>query len=198
MRKLGIGLFIIAGSLAGFIVALGVFYPATGSVTTAPTTREAEVLTEAEEPAGLPVRISIPSIGVDAQMEFVGLDTEGKMDVPKDFDNVGWFELGYRPGEKGNAVMAGHLDTAYGGTAVFYRLKELTSGDEIYVYDEEGNELRFIVTGVEIFPFDRVPLAEIFGPSEERMLNLITCEGVFDNSNQNYSDRTVVYSVMGE
>ena len=58
--------------------------------------------------SGFPVRLRIPSINVDAPVEYVGLTPDGAMDVPKERANVAWFNLGPRPGENGSAVVAGH------------------------------------------------------------------------------------------
>src|SRR5690348_15382799 len=43
--------------------------------------------------AGLPVRIKIPAIGVDAAIEYVGLTPDGLMDVPKKWENTAWYQL---------------------------------------------------------------------------------------------------------
>lgn len=48
------------------------------------------------------------------------MDAKGNMDIPKRDENVAWYQIGYYPGSKGNAVIAGHYDTATGSPAVFY------------------------------------------------------------------------------
>src|SRR5665647_1830768 len=69
------------------------------------------VLSEQEQTSvGVPVRLKIPTINVDATVESVGLTPDGDMDLPKDPDDVAWYELA-RPGEDGSAVMAGHYGT---------------------------------------------------------------------------------------
>ena len=65
--------------------------------------------------AGDPVRLEIPAIQVDAFIELVGLTPQDAMDVPKGWMNAGWYHKGFRPGEAGNAVIAGHLDSSTGG-----------------------------------------------------------------------------------
>ncbi|MGM0866326.1 MAG: class F sortase [Bacillota bacterium] len=45
---------------------------------------------------------------------------------------------------------------------------------------------------------DDAPLRTIFGPSEKRMLNLITCKGYFDREIHNYIERLVVYTELVE
>src|SRR5947209_4775978 len=59
----------------------------------------------------LPTQLLIPAIHVDAPVEQVGTTEDGAMDVPKEWEDVGWFEKGYRPGQSGSAVVAGHLDS---------------------------------------------------------------------------------------
>lgn len=146
----------------------------------------------------LPSVLSIPKLGIEATVESVGLDAKKNMDVPKLAQNVGWYNLGVKPGEKGNAVMAGHLDTATGAPAVFYKLDELQIGDEVSVKDEVGNEYTYMVTGKRTYVADTFPLQEVFGATEKYRLNLITCSGQFNNAANNYSHRTVIYSELSE
>lgn len=145
--------------------------------------------------AGVPVRIVIPRLKIDADVEHVGLAPDGSMDVPQRFDTVGWYKLGARPGELGNAVLAGHLDSKT-GPAIFWRLKELQPGDEIIVAADDGKERRFVVRELENYPYDQAPLERIFGPTESIGLNLITCIGTFDRRSQNYDQRLVVYTTL--
>lgn len=47
----------------------------------------------------MPLRLSLPRLRIDADVEQVGLAPDGAMDVPKRFDTVGRYRLGARPGE---------------------------------------------------------------------------------------------------
>lgn len=152
----------------------------------------------AETDVGVPVRLVISKIGVDAAVESVGLDAEERMDVPKRVENVAWYNLGMRPGQKGNAVIAGHYDTVTGAPAVFYDLTQVAPGDEISVTDINNKTYRYTVTDIQVYPYDRFPLQEVFGAQTTARLNLITCEGSFDSVTRNYSHRTVVYSELLE
>jgi sortase (surface protein transpeptidase) len=145
--------------------------------------------------AGLPQRLTIPRLRIDTTVEQVGLTQDGAMDVPKSYDTVGWYNLGVRPGQPGNAVMAGHLDSKT-GPAIFWRLKELRPGDEITVVSDDGLERRFIVQRLENYRYDQAPLERIFGTSSEFALNLITCGGSFDRRSQNYDQRLVVFTTL--
>jgi LPXTG-site transpeptidase (sortase) family protein len=147
-------------------------------------------------PVGIiPTRLRISSIGVDTRVEKVGQTKEGAMDVPKNIWDVGWYELGTRPGEIGSAVIDGHLD-GVNGSAIFWNLNKLKPGQKIYVADETGKELTFEVTNTEIYPFDKAPLDKIFLESDDSRLNLITCNGTFDYRSLNYNNRLVVYSKL--
>jgi LPXTG-site transpeptidase (sortase) family protein len=139
-----------------------------------------------------PVNLQIPKLGITTTVEHVGLDEKKNMDVPKDDMNVGWYQYGPKPGESGNSVLAGHFDTKTGGAAVFYRLDELIVGDEIMITDEAGESYTFVVVGKNSYPVEAFPIEKVFGKSDKRYLNLITCEGVFDSAKRLYSDRLVI------
>jgi sortase A len=143
---------------------------------------------------GIPVELRIPAIGVDAYVEHVGLTEDLAMDVPSTWENVAWYELGYRPGESGHAVIAGHLDTATGAPAVFWDLEALDTGDEIIIRGADGVERRFTVDYHTRYPYNEAPVQAIFGPANEPRLALVTCNGTWDRANRNYSDRVVVYA----
>ncbi len=142
----------------------------------------------------IPSRISIPKIGVDASIEPVELDAVGRMDVPKDFNNVGWYELGYKPGELGGAVFSGHLDTISGKRAVFFNLNKIAVGDEIKVTLKDGKLLKFIVSEKEQVKVGEFPMKKVFESTGSSTLALITCAGTFDRSVRNYTERLIVYS----
>jgi LPXTG-site transpeptidase (sortase) family protein len=142
----------------------------------------------------IPVKIKIPAINVDTFVERVGLTKDGLMDVPKNIWNTGWFgNGGYRPGDPGNAVIAGHLD-APGTKAVFWDLDKLKAGDKVILTDQAGKQLTFEVVDKQVYPYNDAPLQQIFGPSPQAQLNLITCGGTFDRASQNYNTRLVVYT----
>ena len=143
---------------------------------------------------GLPVRLKIPAIGVDAAVEYVGLTPDGAMDVPKDYDNTAWYQLGPRPGEPGNAVIAGHVDSAEKGPVVFWDLRELLAGDRIIVVGDDGVERAFVVTASASYNRTELPLDRVFGAASGARLNLITCDGVFDEQRREYDKNLVVYT----
>ncbi|HLY67145.1 MAG TPA: class F sortase [Chloroflexota bacterium] len=143
----------------------------------------------------LPKELLIPAIHVDAPVEQVGTTPDGVMDVPKQWNDVGWFDQGYLPGQQGHAVIAGHLDSTT-DKAVFWELNKLKPGDQVIVDENDGSQLTFDVTGSDVYPYNQAPLQQIFGPADTPMLNLITCNGTFDQGSKNYDKRLVVHTKL--
>lgn len=144
---------------------------------------------------GLPVRLKIPSIKVDAVIEQVGLTTDGAMDTPKNQDDVVWYKLGQRPGENGSAVIAGHYGVWDNGRgSVFDNLNKLRQGDKLYIEDDKGVTIAFTVR--ESRSYDpKADALDVFGSNDGKAhLNLITCEGSWNNVSKSYSRRLVVFT----
>lgn len=169
--------------------------------TPSPATGSGELVYEPVEPVGAadlprgidPVRIEIPAIGVDATTVELGMVSASEMETPEDFDDAGWWTLGRQPGAIGPSVIAGHVDSKV-GPAVFYRLPELSAGDEIVVHGSDGQTRTFVVDGRATYPKSGLP-DEVFGFGEPRPeLRLITCAGDFDSSVGHYTDNLVVYA----
>ncbi len=143
---------------------------------------------------GLPVRLEIPKINVDAAIESVGITAKGEMGVPKAPANAAWYNQGPRPGEKGNAVIDGHYGYKDNIPAVFDNLSKLRSGDKLYIQDGNGVTNTFVVRSSQSF----VPSADassVFRSSDGRAhLNLITCEGDWNPTQYSYSNRLVVFT----
>ena len=141
---------------------------------------------------GLPVHLVIPSIAVNSSVQDVGVTPTGVMAVPSSATNVGWFDIGPRPGEPGNSVIAGHFDGEHGEPGVFRNLYKLKSGDRIYIEDNQGKTATFIVKKSKLY--DPGYASEVFNSNTGIHLNLITCDGVWDGVVMSYSKRLVVFT----
>lgn len=140
----------------------------------------------------LPVRLVIPSINVDAPIQYVGINSEGEMATPSSAHEVGWFKLGTIPGEVGNAVIAGHFDDKDGDPGVFTNLSKLNKGDKLYVENNQGGQIKFSVREIRVSEPGYVE--EVFVSSDSAHLNLITCEGVWRKNKKSYSERLLVFA----
>lgn len=145
-----------------------------------------------------PSRIHIPAIRVKAKVQHVGLGKSGNMAVPSNYNDVGWYRSGPAPGERGSAVIDGHVDNGFGLEAVFHDLDTLEAGDDIYIDLHDGKREHFIVEKVETYAANEVPRDLVFNRSDKARLNLITCAGKWDAKEKEYDARTVVYAVLSE
>jgi hypothetical protein len=145
-------------------------------------------------PLSAPARLEIPAIGVSSSLVRLGLNADGTMQVPGDFQVAGWFTGGPQPGQLGPAVIAGHVDSRT-GPAVFYRLRELHPGDQIRVVRADHRVVRFRVESLASFPKQALPDDAVFGATTTPALRLITCAGSFDWSRHSYRDNLVVSAI---
>lgn len=143
---------------------------------------------------GLPVRLKIPKINVDAAVEGLGLTPEGDLDAPDGPDNSGWYNAGPRPGEIGSSVLDGHFGWKGNKPAVFDKLHTLRVGDEIFVEDENKVTHTFIVTELRSFQPEDDARSVFLSSDNKSHLNLITCQGVWNKNQASYSTRLVVFA----
>lgn len=143
---------------------------------------------------GLPIRLKIPRINLDSTVEPVGFTSDGAMDVPKYQEDVAWFNLGQRPGEVGNAVINGHYGWKSKKPSAFDNLYKLRVGDKIFVEDDKGVIISFVVR--ESRRYDQSSSApDVFVSKDGKShLNLITCEGQWDKTSKSYPNRLVVFA----
>ena len=151
-------------------------------------------VTKSELSAGLPMQLRIPIINVDTNIYYVGLKSDGTMDIGPDPDSVAWYKPGPRPGESGSAVIAGHYGWIGEKGAVFNNIHTLVKGDEILVIDNKNITTTFVVR--ESREYDPDADAEnVFKSTDGKShLNLITCEGVLLESQKTYSSRLVIFA----
>jgi LPXTG-site transpeptidase (sortase) family protein len=146
-------------------------------------------------PVARPVSLTIPLIGVQTRLMYLGLKTDGQLQVPplSMVSVAGWYTGSPRPGAIGSAIIVGHIDN-YKESGVFFRLKTLRRGDRIYVRRADGTLVEFRVTSVQTYLKDHFPTEDVFGPVPDAELRLITCGGVWDPAIHSYLSNIVVYA----
>lgn len=125
-------------------------------------------------PASEPVRITAKPIGLAAPVEPVGVAKDGSIALPADPGRAGWYTGSVTPGERGNAVLAAHLDST-SGPAAFYSLGALRQGDRITVERQDGRDALFSVTAMRVYAKSSLPSETVYGPTAHPQLTLITC-----------------------
>jgi len=147
-----------------------------------------------------PVRLIIPAIAINAPVEDVGIQQNADLATPAQnpWVDVGWYNLGPQPGERGSAVIDGHLDRPGGFPAVFWNLRDLHVGDEVLVKNSSEKTLRFQVTRIAFYVPQDAPIQDIFGNWGGTYLNLITCAGDWIPSQHQTNLRLVVYTSLAK
>lgn len=144
-------------------------------------------------------KLVIPSISVASHIQDVGLTDEGLMDVPSKPQEVGWYAEGPSIGDIGSAVVTGHVDSnRLREQGVFRDLGNLRRGDTFYVLTQDDRKLTYQVTDYGRYEPDEAPTEKIFGSTDTKQLNLITCAGGWNVLSRSYSHRIVVYSELVE
>jgi hypothetical protein len=152
--------------------------------------RPGAVLADGAPTRAEPVRVVIDAIGVSAAVAAVGLEPDGTLSPLGDPSTVGWHSGSRIPGDRGPAVMVGHVDSA-DGPAVFTDLDDLAVGDVIDVERGDGGIVSFAVSSVTRHPKHAFPTEAVYGPTPDSELHLITCGGSFDRET-GYTDNVVV------
>jgi sortase (surface protein transpeptidase) len=140
-----------------------------------------------------PVQIRIDAIGASAPVDPLGLNPDGTLQTPADYGRAGYFTGRPNPGAVGPAIIVAHVDSKT-GPAVFYRLRDLTPGDEITVTRADGSEVVFLVDRLEDHPKDAFPTDAVYGPTPDATLRLITCGGSFDRSSGHYRNNLIAFA----
>ncbi|AYN42997.1 class F sortase [Streptomyces dangxiongensis] len=146
-------------------------------------------------PRSEPTRLRIPKIDVDAPFTTLSIGASGQLEPPPAADTnlVGWYARGASPGEKGTAVIAGHVDTKV-SAAVFAGLDQLTRGDRFSVERADGRTADFVVDDAESFPKDDFPSSRVYADATRPEVRLITCSGAYDRSVRDYTENLVVFA----
>lgn len=123
-------------------------------------------------------RIQIPSIGVDAPVEDVGTEIKNGQLVWEVIEDIaGHHRASANPGEQGNIVVTGHVESRSSGN-VFLSLPEIQVGDEVTMTSEAGDFV-YVVTAVDILHESEI---RVLGHGYDEKLTLITCvpDGIYD------------------
>lgn len=142
-----------------------------------------------------PTRLVIKSIAVNAPFTPLHLDAAGNLNAPPagNTNLVGWYAEGPTPGERGPAIVAGHVDTKT-GPAVFLLLRLVKPGQTAEITRSDGTVATFTVDSVEEFSKGDFPNDRVYGSTPDPQLRIITCGGSYDRTKRDYTDNVVVFA----
>jgi hypothetical protein len=201
-RVVGVAVLVIAGAvLAVGVTACSPAASPRSSATVVPSTTTAGDLTPFRSVrtyprVALPVRLRIPSQRINTPLQRLGLAADGTIAAPTRWQVAGWYKRGPRPGQRGPAVIVGHIDSR-SGPAVFARLPALKRGDAVFVDRKDGSTVRFRVTDRRQVAKARFPAKSVYAPTLQSALLLMTCGGSFDRSVGHYRDNIIITAVPG-
>jgi sortase (surface protein transpeptidase) len=145
----------------------------------------------------VPVALNMPAIGARSELLSLGLQDDGTLEVPPGDPGspAGWYNQSPTPGERGPAVLLGHVNATDGGPGVFADLRDLTPGDSIEVTREDGTKAIFMFERGEQYSKDDFPTETVYGNTEGSELRLITCDG-YNAFTGEFQDNYVVYAKL--
>ncbi len=141
-------------------------------------------------PASAPVRLEIPSIGVDAPVVPIEVDSDAVLNPPGDPVQVGWWKRSAQPGARGGqTVIAGH--TVHTGGGSLDHVRSLRKGQTVDLATHRGT-MRYRVRSVQVY--DQPELAdhadELFGQGAgDGRLVIVSCT---DWNGSSYDNNVVV------
>jgi len=146
---------------------------------------------------GFPVRLTIPKIKADSGFQYTGVKPDGGMEIPDNVTDVSWYKNSPRPGEEGTSIITGHFVQVRGGKVtkpgVFADLDKLVAGDKLYVEDNRGTSIAFVVREVRRYD-PEADATDVFTSNDGNHLNIITCAGVWNPDKKSYSERLVIFT----
>jgi hypothetical protein len=143
----------------------------------------------------VPTLLRIPAIPLSVSLSTLGLNADGSVQVPTNTKQPGWFRLGPTPGQVGSAVILGHVDN-YTGPGVFFQLRTLAAGDQVYVSLTDGDTVQFAVDSVAMYSKQQFPAQRVYASHGSSALQLVTCGGVFDHQTGSYLSNIVVFTSL--
>jgi LPXTG-site transpeptidase (sortase) family protein len=144
-----------------------------------------------------PTFLNIPSAGITAPIVDIDVQADGTMEAPPTPDVVGWYRTSARAGDPGNLVLAGHVDWGT-NTAVFWGLRELSPSDPIIVRGADNVDHEYRVEWNRVVSRTDSAAVQYVRGSNDSILTLITCDGVYDRTLHDYSDRRIVRAILSD
>ncbi|MBN6766984.1 class F sortase [Micrococcus luteus] len=125
------------------------------------------------------------------------LRDDGSLAVPpaEPGSPAAWYANSPSPGQRGPAVLLGHVNATDGSAGVFAHLTDLAPGDTIEVEREDGAVAVFAVDRGVTYGKDEFPTDEVYGDTDVPELRLITCDG-YNAFTREFEENHIVYATL--
>lgn len=146
-------------------------------------------------PADEPRILKIDSLGINARIRPMGVNSISAIQAPVNIYDSGWYTASSKPGGYGAMFIDGH---ASGATrkGLFAYLDTLKEGNAVSVERGDGQVFNYKVVHVETVSKDAVDMNKALRSYDgvKEGLNLMTCSGTWINNEKTLDKRTIVYT----
>ncbi|GAA4926364.1 sortase family protein [Actinomycetospora succinea] len=196
-RVLAVGAFVLSAVCAAMGVATATSDGAGATADPCPPVTAPWRADPAPMTASDPVAITVDRIDACSSLVPVGVDDRRRIEVPSVHtpEQAGWYRHGPTPGERGPAVVVGHVD-GDGRRGVFADLADATAGDRITITRRDGSHAVFTVTGTVQVSRNWFPTRDVYGDTAGAELRLITAGGALDPTGRSREDNVIVYATL--
>lgn len=157
---------------------------------------DADLSAMASTPTVPPVRVEVPSLGIDVVVAAEALDDQGALALPADPAVASWYRFGPSPwSSAGATVIAAHVDSLEYGLGSFARLRDAPPGTPVTVTAADGRVAQFAVQEVVVAEKAGIDWSQVFDRGGPVRLELITCGGEFDYDTGHYRSNVIVTAV---
>ena len=127
-------------------------------------------------PRSKPVKLTIPSMGLDTRLITLDATPDGIMELPP-VKRAGWYTGSVTPGEVGLTVIAGYIRRSNNAPGVVENLRLLRVGQQIVVARADGTSAGFEVTRIASYDKGAFPADEVYASGAGPELRLVTVGG---------------------
>lgn len=201
---LSLSLLVVFGGVYVVLASLHARRASTTTVDTAAAHPDAHVSTVKPSPKAvaaytvppdLPKYLKIPSLGVDARIFSVGLNSSGAIGTPGNVFDTAWYDGSSRPGQPGAMLIDGHI-SSWTSPGVFYHLTNLRIGGAVQVVRGDNKIFNYKVVKTVVYPSNKVDMHAVLSPVTpgRQGLNLISCTGDVIAGTSEFNERVVVFT----
>ena len=138
-----------------------------------------------------PIRMYIPALNVDAEIQDTGTDyARNTMYIVDSGSIMSWWRESAIPGNEGNAIFGSH-NRWNGVNGQLHDLDTLNIGDEMEILYEDDTSMVFKLESVFVYLLATAPADVIMDITGDARVTLITCKAPF-NPNTGTSDNRII------
>ena len=136
-------------------------------------------------------RLTIPTLGINAPIINVGVDSTGNLDTPKTLYQVARDTSGANYGQNGTVIIDGHSGSP-NQLGIFKHLSSLPVGAFIGVNLVNGHSYTYQVTSSAVYDLSHTTAVKLFTQTTTPTMNIISCIGTWNPKTDQFSQRWIV------